>query len=139
LFYGIGTSYFQTLVNYIDINNGILKVKYSSEMEEELSLETPEDLDLYIASGESASQQWVVANLTCLEAQQNRTGYACSSINSFCLGVNSTRGYIGYRCRCISGFDGNPYITNGCQGTLCLILSCAPPNVHNSLHYGDGK
>ncbi|XP_047062961.1 wall-associated receptor kinase 5-like [Lolium rigidum] len=103
------------LVNYIDINNGILKVKYNSYVEEQLSLEINENLELYVASGESASQQWAVANLTCREAQQNRTGYACASMNSTCWGVHSARKYIGYRCKCISGFDGNPYITNGCQ------------------------
>jgi hypothetical protein len=130
-----------TFINYIDINNGMLKVKYSTSTDVELSLNIREDLDLYVASGVSASQHWAVANLTCQEAQQNRTGYACVSMNSTCLGVNSTRGYIGYRCRCISGFDGNPYITNGCKGTLCLIfiLLCAPPNIHNSLRYRDGK
>jgi hypothetical protein len=51
-----------TIVNHIDINSGILKVKYNSYTEEQLSLHLPEDLGLYVASGESASQQWAVAN-----------------------------------------------------------------------------
>jgi hypothetical protein len=98
-----------------------------------------EGLDLYVASGETTSQQWAVANLTCQEAQQNITGYACASMNSMCLGVNSATRYVGYRCKCIAGFYGNPYIADGWQGTLCLILklSYALSNIHNSLCYGD--
>jgi hypothetical protein len=132
---------YTALVNYIDINNGVLKVQYNSYNEEEFSMNVQEDPGLYVAYGESVSQKWAVANLTCQEAQLNRTGYACASMKSTCLGVNSALGYVGYSCKCISGFDGNPYITNGCQGTLYLIiiLFCAPPNVHNSLRYGDGK
>ncbi|KAM0840857.1 hypothetical protein ACQ4PT_059375 [Festuca glaucescens] len=117
------------LVNYIDINNGILKVKYNSYMEEQLSLHMNEDLELYVASGESASQQWAVANLTCREAQQNMTGYACASMNSTCLGVHSVREYVGYRCKCISGFDGNPYITDGCQD----VDECNIPGTCNGI------
>jgi hypothetical protein len=128
-----------TLVSHININNGIVHVKYDSYTQEQLSHRVIGEPGLYVASGELASQQWAVANLTCEEAQQNRSGYACVSMNSMCLGVNSARGYVGYRCKCIFGFDGNPYITDGCQGTLCLILiiSCAPSNMHSSLHYGD--
>jgi hypothetical protein len=130
--YALGSAYarqeYTALVNYIDINNGILKVEYNSYSEVDISMNVQEDPGLYVASAESVSQQWAVANLTCQEAQQNRTGYACASMNSMCLGVNSVRGYVGYRCKCMSGFYGNPYITDGCQGTLCLILilSCAP-------------
>uniref|UniRef100_A0ACD5U968 Uncharacterized protein n=1 Tax=Avena sativa TaxID=4498 RepID=A0ACD5U968_AVESA len=89
------------LVNYIDINNGILK--------------------------------WAAANLTCHEAQQNKTGYACASINSTCLGVNSEQKYVGYRCKCISGFDGNPYITDGCQDVNeCNIRGTCNGICHNT-------
>ncbi|XP_047064466.1 wall-associated receptor kinase-like 8 [Lolium rigidum] len=120
---------YNILVNYIDINNGILKVKYNSYMEESLSLQMEEDVALYVASGESASQQWAVANLTCQEARQNRTGYACVSMNSTCLDVHSAREYVGYRCKCISGFDGNPYITDGCQD----INECNIPGTCNGI------
>jgi hypothetical protein len=79
--------------------------------------------NLYISSEESTlSVRWAVANLTCHEAQMNSSGYACVSINSTCLGVTNTNKYatkyVGYRCKCKDGFQGNPYIPNGCQGTI---------------------
>ncbi|RDX71285.1 Wall-associated receptor kinase 2, partial [Mucuna pruriens] len=54
---------------------------------------------------------WSVGNQTCEEAKRNVTGYACKANNSECY--NSTNG-LGYRCKCHSGFQGNPYLYNGC-------------------------
>ena len=51
---------------------------------------------------------------TCPDAQRNSTSYACKAANSECY--NSTNGP-GYRCKCSSGFQGNPYLLHGCQGT----------------------
>ncbi|KAL5538367.1 hypothetical protein UlMin_045942 [Ulmus minor] len=55
---------------------------------------------------------WAVGNLTCEQAQQNRTSFACKASKSMCL--NSTNGP-GYRCRCLGGFEGNPYLDHGCK------------------------
>lgn len=67
---------------------------------------------------------FAITNQTCKEAQQNTTGYACVSVNSTCLAVNTGDGYIGYRCKCKHGFEGNPYIKDGCQGlSLSLFTS----------------
>ncbi|KAK1289778.1 Wall-associated receptor kinase 2 [Acorus calamus] len=55
---------------------------------------------------------WVIRNMTCEEAKNNASDYACVSLNSDCY--DSTNGY-GYRCNCSKGFQGNPYLPNGCQ------------------------
>lgn len=83
-----------------------------------------EESQLYIGSGlsSSASVQWAVANLTSQEAQQNKSGYACVSKNSNCLGVNSTDDYIGYWCSCTPGYEGNSYIQDGCKGIITALL-----------------
>ncbi|XP_059630826.1 putative wall-associated receptor kinase-like 16 [Cornus florida] len=55
---------------------------------------------------------WAVGNETCEEAMKNSSTYACQALNSQCL--NSTNGP-GYRCSCTSGYQGNPYLIDGCQ------------------------
>ncbi|WZZ80730.1 hypothetical protein YC2023_101302 [Brassica napus] len=54
---------------------------------------------------------WSIGNQTC-EQVGNRS--ICGMFNSTCF--NSTRG-TGYNCKCLDGFEGNPYLSNehGCQ------------------------
>ncbi|PIN15477.1 Serine/threonine protein kinase [Handroanthus impetiginosus] len=55
---------------------------------------------------------WSVGNLTCEEAWRNRSSYACKALHSECSDL--TNGF-GYRCNCLTGFQGNPYLIDGCQ------------------------
>ncbi|KAL5228382.1 hypothetical protein ABZP36_016647 [Zizania latifolia] len=113
-------------VTHINIEEGLVSIRYTPRYEQqEFKVFVSEQPELYIGSGESSSVQWAVANLTCQEAKQNSSGYACVSINSTCLGVNSIDGYIGYRCKCMPGFEGNPYVQNGCKD----IDECKIPGI----------
>lgn len=107
-------------ITYISISEGHVSFKYTSDyMEPFIRSLIDNEPNLYNGLGESASVQWAVANLTCQEARLNSSGYACVSVNSICLGVSSTNEYtnvyIGYRCMCKDGFQGNPYIPSGCE------------------------
>ena len=63
---------------------------------------------------------WAVGNETCKYAKRNQTTYACKALNSTCH--NSDNGP-GYRCNCSSGFQGNPYVHDGCKGTNTHLVS----------------
>ncbi|XP_044399650.1 putative wall-associated receptor kinase-like 16 isoform X2 [Triticum aestivum] len=79
---------------------------------------------LLSGNGLFLSVKWVAAHLSCAEAQQNRSGYACVSANSKCVEVSAERIYAGYLCKCSDGFRGNPYIQSGCRD----INECLQPN-----------
>ncbi|XP_039855406.1 wall-associated receptor kinase 2-like [Panicum virgatum] len=64
----------------------------------------PLRLDWAIRNGSSS------ASVSCAAAK-NKPHYACLSDHSEC--VNSTNGP-GYFCNCTQGYEGNPYIVNGC-------------------------
>ncbi|KAK8354976.1 hypothetical protein V6Z12_A05G255700 [Gossypium hirsutum] len=60
---------------------------------------------------------WAIGNQSCAEAGMNPQNYACKR-NSIC--INGENGN-GYWCKCPDGFQGNPYLSHGCQG-LCLSI-----------------
>ncbi|KAK9096309.1 hypothetical protein Sjap_021806 [Stephania japonica] len=62
---------------------------------------------------------WAIRNLTCKEAQRNQSSYACRQ-NASCIDSSNGPGYL---CRCNEGYEGNPYLENGCQD----IDECAHP------------
>jgi hypothetical protein len=59
---------------------------------------------------------WAVGNETC-EFAQSKSDYVCGG-NSTCYDPDN--GY-GYRCKCKDGYNGNPYLQLGCQGTYLHI------------------
>ncbi|CAL9111759.1 unnamed protein product, partial [Musa textilis] len=55
---------------------------------------------------------WAIGNETCKAAKLNKTSYACISANSECFDSSNGPGYL---CYCLSGYQGNPYLLNGCK------------------------
>ncbi|GFQ01649.1 wall-associated receptor kinase 2 [Phtheirospermum japonicum] len=55
---------------------------------------------------------WSVGNVSCWEARKNLSGFACVANHSECIDSSNE---VGYRCKCMKGFEGNPYLVDGCQ------------------------
>lgn len=60
---------------------------------------------------------WTISNGTC---NGNGSSPACRSSQSFCANSSALGHDGGHLCHCSAGYDGNPYIPNGCQGTCFL-------------------
>ncbi|CAD6255279.1 unnamed protein product [Miscanthus lutarioriparius] len=100
----------------LNVNEGTINfTNLDQEIGDFYALVIAGGLNLFVGYDVSTSLQWVAANLSCTEAKQNISEYACVSINSSCVEVNALSGYFGYHCKCPYGFKGNPYIQNGCQ------------------------
>ncbi|CAL4886774.1 unnamed protein product [Urochloa decumbens] len=86
-------------------------------------IDTSQDFDI--------RKSWTVNYLTCDLASQRSKSYACISNHSECVNVTHGTLYLGYRCKCSSGFDGNPYVKGfgGCKD----IDECLVPNDCNGV------
>ncbi|XP_037431148.1 putative wall-associated receptor kinase-like 16 [Triticum dicoccoides] len=90
---------------------------------------------------------WRARPWTCDVAQKNMSSYACVSNHSACVNVTSTTDEPGYRCKCSDGYEGNPYITDGCQdideclknSTLCGSGNCENMAGHYTCSCPQGK
>ncbi|KAL8459684.1 hypothetical protein ACS0TY_036148 [Phlomoides rotata] len=66
---------------------------------------------------------WGIGNGTCKQAYNTPT-YVCKSVNSTCYDPENGDGY---RCACMDGYQGNPYLVNGCQD----VDECQDPALHH--------
>ncbi|KAL6651064.1 hypothetical protein ACP70R_009989 [Stipagrostis hirtigluma subsp. patula] len=103
-----------SVVTDISIDEGVLRIQKLSDPADFLE---DRDATLYAFSGESGVIKWAVDNSTCVEAMVNKEKYMCVSAYSECIEVTDNRRnrHVGYRCKCSSGFQGNPYIEDGCK------------------------
>ena len=125
----IGPSSRQYEVVNISVDGGLLYVNKTYDpqhmsydmYEEEIYYLIDDDIDF---SEEYGILKWAISNTTCDVAKnQNQNRYACISTNSECTNVTHGPVYIGYRCKCSHGYEGNPYVRNGCNGMPILHLS----------------
>ncbi|KAF8039991.1 hypothetical protein BT93_B2264 [Corymbia citriodora subsp. variegata] len=62
---------------------------------------------------------WLIPEETCDDAKKNPTTYMCRE-NSNCTDAENGNGY---QCHCLEGFQGNPYLQNGCQDINECVIS----------------
>uniref|UniRef100_A0ACD5UCU2 Uncharacterized protein n=1 Tax=Avena sativa TaxID=4498 RepID=A0ACD5UCU2_AVESA len=114
------------VVTDISIEEGVLRIQKLSDPGDFLGDRSTE---LYSFSEESGTVKWAVDNRTCREAMLNKNEYRCISAHSDCVDVTDdrTNKHVGYRCKCSSGFQGNPYLEAGCTD----INECLQPDKYS--------
>lgn len=127
----IGPLYEQYQVVNISVDEGLLVVNktYDTQRPSNEMMDASEFLEDLIMKDMDLSEEygiwkWAISNITCgMAKNKNTTSYACISENSECTNLTHEHVYIGYRCKCSDGYEGNPYIRNGCNGMRTLHLS----------------
>lgn len=63
---------------------------------------------------------WAIRDVyNCSAAMRNMTNYACRSAHSGCFNTSDGQGY---QCKCSQGYEGNPYLNDGCQGIMGTLI-----------------
>lgn len=70
---------------------------------------------------------WFIPNEMCKDAQKNSTTKSTNACqqNTACIDLDQVLGVIGYSCKCLSGYQGNPYLSPGCTG-LYFVCHFSP-------------
>jgi hypothetical protein len=105
----------RTLITGISIHDGVLYVQDISKETGDLLADS--DPARYALSEEWGIVTWSVDNTTCKDAKLDKGDYRCFSSHSDCVDATEDK-HPGYRCKCSSGFEGNPYIIDGCTGIV---------------------
>ncbi|XP_039165515.1 putative wall-associated receptor kinase-like 16 [Eucalyptus grandis] len=61
---------------------------------------------------------WAIGEQTCKDAKQDPASYLCAQ-KSYCTDAKNG---VGYKCTCLEGYQGNPYLENGCHGVSISFL-----------------
>ncbi|KAI3902341.1 hypothetical protein MKW92_036453 [Papaver armeniacum] len=71
---------------------------------------------------------WTIGYETCEAAARNPSSYACGPYTN-CTSSNNPPGY---RCNCVSGYEGNPYLNNSTGGECQDINECQDEKLYDS-------
>ncbi|KAK1621225.1 hypothetical protein QYE76_026742 [Lolium multiflorum] len=65
---------------------------------------------------------WAIRDVDDCNTARNMTEYACRSMHSYCFNATKDATNTGYGCNCSTGYDGNPYLNDGCRGVSVGVI-----------------